>query len=84
MAVGIIAASQAYEYYEHGNDKRIVEAYEQGKREARTEVSNSYWRAVTGADGSEYHAEQNTALKLRLINRDPHATEGAHLRRKAD
>lgn len=76
MAVGLIAASQAYEYMETGNEQKIVEAYEQGKREARIEVSNSYWRAVTSADGTEYHTAQEGEKKLRLIDRDPHVTEG--------
>lgn len=55
MDVGLIATSQAYEYMETGNEQKIMEAYEQGKHEARIEVSNSYWRAVTSADGFEYH-----------------------------
>lgn len=76
MAVGLIAASQAYEYLEKGDEQKILEAYEQGKREARTEASNAYWRAVTGADGSEYFAEQNKGLKIRQIQWDTHVTKG--------
>lgn len=78
MAVGLIAASQAYEYLDKGDGQKILEAYEQGKREARTETSNAYWRAVTGADGSEYNEAADAAsnLKYRQIQYDPHATEG--------
>ena len=73
-AVGIIAAQQIYEATKEGDSRKIAEAYEQGKREARTEASNAYWRSVTGADGSEYYAAQNEGkkLKFRQIQYDPH------------
>ena len=78
-AVGIIAAQQIYEATKEGDSRKIAEAYEQGKREARTEASNAYWRSVTGADGSEYYAAQNEGkkLKFRQIQYDPHVSQGA-------
>lgn len=76
MAVGLIAASQAYEYLENNGEKAIREAYEQGKREARTEVSNAYWREAIGADGSEYEKSREQNCKIRLMKREPHIYKG--------
>lgn len=77
-AVGIIAAQQLYEMTKKGDQQKIAEAYEQGKREARTEASNSYWRSVTGADGSEFYAAQQNGKNkhLRQIQYDPHVNQG--------
>ena len=77
-AVGLIAAQQIYDMTKEGDSQKITEAYEQGKREARTEASNAYWRSVTGADGSEYTTAQNEGKKLhfRQIQYDPHINQG--------
>ena len=77
-AVGLIAAQQLYEMTKKGDQQKIAEAYEQGKREARTEASNSYWRSVTGADGSEFYAAQQDGKNkhLRQIQYDPHVNQG--------
>lgn len=77
-AVGIIAAQQLYEMTKKGDQQKIAEAYEQGKREARTEASNAYWRSVTGADGSEFYASQQDGKNkhLRQIQYDPHVNQG--------
>ena len=76
MAVGLIAASQAYEYLDKSGEQKVLEAYEQGKREARVEASTAYWNAITGADGSEFRATNDSSKKLRQVDRDPHVTEG--------
>lgn len=77
-AIGLIAAQQLYDMTKEGDTRKITEAYEQGKREARTEASNAYWRSVTGADGSEYAAAQYEGKKLhfRQIQYDPHVNQG--------
>ena len=77
MAAGLIAASQAYGYLENNGEKAIREAYEQGKREARTEISNAYWHEAIGADGSEYEKSRKQSCKIRLIKRKPHIYKGA-------
>ena len=76
MAVGLIAASQAYEYLDTSDEKKIQEAYEQGRREARREVSNAYWREAIGADGAEYEQSRSEGAKTRQISRDPHINGG--------
>lgn len=77
-AVGMVLAQQAYEMNRDADKRKVVEAYEQGKREARVEASNAYWRSVTGADGSEYMAATDGAKKqhLRQIQYDPHVSQG--------
>lgn len=77
-AIGLVAAQQLYQSAENGNKRKIVEAYEQGKREARVEASNAYWRAVTGANGEEYYAARNGGkdIHYRQIQYDPHVSQG--------
>ena len=77
-AVGLVLAQQTYEMNKEADKRKVIEAYEQGKREARVEASNAYWRSVTGADGSEYVdiTKKTKNQHLRQIQYDPHVSQG--------
>jgi hypothetical protein len=77
-AIGLVLAQQAFEMNKEADTRKVVEAYEQGKREARVEASNAYWRAVTGADGHEYvdPTEKTKTIHYRQIQYDPHVSQG--------
>lgn len=76
--VGMVAAQRLNEKMQETRDQQLAEAYQQGKREARLETANEFWREKTYAEGDHPNLKDRESQRTRQIQHEPRMVEGVN------